>query len=115
MRGAMWLIILVLLFLPLGVLAQTERFKIFGEVVDRDETSLLIWGFAVPLSGNHGAMGANETHQTNLMIQFGRPLTSDDVLRWSLDVYCFVKKGSGVNSFGAPVSVWYYSKCKGQR
>jgi hypothetical protein len=80
-------------------------FQIVGEIKDRDEKSLTIWGRAYPI-GSKGALGTN-FYEANLIV-INPDKRCDHGSHYLEGKHCFMRKSTGTNAFGAPVHVWVY-------
>jgi len=83
-------------------------FTITGEIHDRDEHSLAVWGKAIPPGGSN-PLGALY-RDSNIVVLY------PDQSRLMGPMYaggshCFVGKRSGTNAFGATVPGWVYGPC----
>jgi hypothetical protein len=83
------------------------RFRIFGEIVDREQAAVLVWGVAQPENGNYAAFG---THTTNANLLVLNPTFTNAVLYHERGL-CLLKKDQTANQYGALVPVWIYAPC----
>jgi len=83
-------------------------FTVTGEVVDREEHAVRLWGKALP-PGNWNPLGALY-RDANILVLY----PAQSALKGPIYIpshYCFVGKQTGTNRFGAAIPVWVYGPC----
>lgn len=85
--------------------AQHSEFTITGQVKDRDEDSVLVWGYALAKSGDNSVFGVN-LQEVSILVQNPTYAAPTGTL-YSGDHFLLGKR-HGQNALGAAVPVWIY-------
>src|SRR4051812_25064676 len=79
-----------------SVAGQTGlKVQIVGQIIDREEKAILVWGRALPSNGDGAAFGAN-VGEANLMV-WGAKVTNPVMYMGDA---CFIGKDSALNAAG---------------
>ena len=97
--------------MPPNVSAQTQEmiFHISGNIIDREQNAVLIWGRAVPVNTEGEIPFGTLARDSNIVVLNPRP---EGLSGFYGGYHCFQRKKSALNAFGAPVSVWEYGDCR---
>ena len=87
------------------IASKFNLFEIFGEIKDRDEKRLILWGRAIPVNGNLNALGSLMEEGNIVVYNYGQENISINFYKGR---HVYKEKTYGSNAFGGLVGAYAY-------